>query len=80
MAEEKTEKKYDIVVFGATGFTGQFVVEEIARTIEEERNIKWAIAGRNMAKLQKVLEVASRETGNKKPLLLLYNHDSFSTF
>jgi len=57
------EKKYDIVVFGATGFTGQFVVEEIARTIEEEKGLTWAISGRNMQKLQAVLKEASKQTG-----------------
>ena len=58
------DKKYDIVVFGATGFTGQFVVEEIARTIEEEKGLTWAIAGRNMQKLQAVLREASKQTGD----------------
>ena len=57
------EKKYDIVIFGATGFTGQFVVEEVARTCEEENGISWAIAGRSMAKLQNTLHDASKVTG-----------------
>jgi len=60
---ERFDRKYDIIVFGATGFTGQFVVEEIARTIDEESDLKWAIAGRNMAKLQGVLRTASKRTG-----------------
>ena len=60
----KDERKYDIVVFGASGFTGQYVVEEIARTIAEEKGLSWAIAGRNMAKLQKVLSEASTQTGS----------------
>lgn len=57
-----SEGKYDIVVFGATGFTGEYVVEEIARTIEAEK-LTWAVAGRNMAKLQKTLSSASQHTG-----------------
>lgn len=56
-------KAYDLVVFGATGFTGQFVVDEVARVTEEDGGLKWAIAGRTMAKLQKVLEEASQRTG-----------------
>ena len=56
-------KKFDIVVFGASGFTGQFVVEELARTATEEGGIKWAIAGRTMSKLQNVLTQASKYTG-----------------
>jgi len=55
------EKTYDIVVFGASGFTGQYVVDEVARVAEEEQ-IKWAISGRNMGKLQKVLSESSKRT------------------
>ncbi|GFO29898.1 saccharopine dehydrogenase oxidoreductase [Plakobranchus ocellatus] len=55
-------KKYDIVVYGATGFTGQYTVDEVARVAEEE-NLSWAVAGRNMAKIQKVLSESSSRTG-----------------
>lgn len=57
-------QRYDIIIFGASGFTGQFVVEEVARIADEEGSLTWAIAGRTMAKLQKVLEAASRKTGS----------------
>ena len=57
-----SDKEFDIVIFGATGFTGQFVVEEVARIAEEE-GLKWAIAGRSMPKLQNVLKTASQHTG-----------------
>ena len=63
-------KKFDIVVFGASGFTGQFVVEELARTASEEAGIKWAIAGRSMSKLQHVLTQASKYTGGTARALL----------
>lgn len=53
-------EKYDIVIFGASGFTGQFVVEELARyTASANANLKWAIAGRNESKLKKVLQQAT---------------------
>ena len=53
-------RKYDLVVFGATGFAGSLVVEEVAKVADEEK-LTWAISGRNMAKLQKILsEVSSR--------------------
>ena len=58
------EKQYDIVVFGASGFTGQYVVEEIARTVQHQNPVlRWAIAGRNAGKLQNVLKEASKQTG-----------------
>ena len=41
-------REFDLVVFGATGFTGKLVAEYIARSAEKPR---WAIAGRNRDKL-----------------------------
>ena len=54
-------KKYDIVVFGASGFTGQYVVDEVARIAEDE-GLKWAVSGRSMEKIQKVLSESSDRT------------------
>ena len=62
--EPAEPRKFNIVVFGATGFTGQFVVEEIARTMDTEAKFTWAVAGRDMAKLQAVLSTASKVTGD----------------
>lgn len=56
-------RPYDLVVFGATGFTGQFVVDEVAKVAEEEGGLSWAVAGRNMEKLQTVLVQSSERTG-----------------
>lgn len=58
-------ERYDIVIFGASGFTGQFVVEEVARVAPTER-LTWAVSGRSMEKIQKVLSKASKRTGNKR--------------
>jgi len=61
------DRNYDIVVFGATGFTGQYVVEYVAKAAQDAENeggvLKWAVAGRNAAKLGKVLDQASLNTG-----------------
>ena len=48
-------KEYDIIVFGATGFTGKLICEYLSKH-EEVKNIKWAIAGRNKYKLEQVVE------------------------
>jgi len=60
-----SNRPYHIIIFGASGFTGQFVVEEVARTASEgpKGNLKWAVAGRNRAKLERVLEQASEVLG-----------------
>lgn len=59
------ERKYDLVVFGASGFTGQFVVEEVARKTNDILNFKWAVAGRNAEKLQNCLKKAGEITGDE---------------
>ena len=47
-----TEKKYDIVVYGATGFTGKLLAEYITRTYGVTKQLKWAIAGRSKTALE----------------------------
>ena len=44
-------KKYDFIVFGASGFTGKLVVEYVLKTYGFNSGINWAIAGRNKQKL-----------------------------
>ncbi|MCO5231496.1 MAG: saccharopine dehydrogenase NADP-binding domain-containing protein [Chitinophagales bacterium] len=44
------ERKYDIVVYGATGFTGRLVAEYLAENVDFSKT-KWAIAGRSEYKL-----------------------------
>lgn len=68
MASGVAGQRYDLVVFGATGYTGQFVVEEVARVAQQEKSqgkvpLSWAIAGRSTNKLQDVLTTAKKETG-----------------
>ena len=72
------EKKYDLVVYGASGFTGQYTVDEVA-VVAEQENLSWAIAGRNMAKLQKVLSEASSRTGKNLEEIAIIIADSSST-
>ena len=48
------DREFDIVLYGATGFTGQLVAEHLNKTYAVGRDLKWAIAGRNEAKLAQV--------------------------
>ncbi|KUJ19561.1 uncharacterized protein LY89DRAFT_780481 [Mollisia scopiformis] len=43
-------RQYDIVVFGATGYTGKLTAEQIALKLPTD--LKWAIAGRSASKLE----------------------------
>jgi len=47
------ERKYDIIVFGCTGFTGLLTAEYLAKTAPK-RGLTFAIAGRNEEKLKEV--------------------------
>jgi short subunit dehydrogenase-like uncharacterized protein len=49
-----SSSKFDIVVYGATGFTGQLVAEYLAAQYKGDGNLKWAMAGRSKEKLASV--------------------------
>src|SRR4029077_17964401 len=49
-----SSSKFDIVVYGATGFTGQLVAEYLASHYRDDKQLKWAMAGRSMDKLKSV--------------------------
>lgn len=63
MTKNATSARFDFVLFGATGFTGQYAVEELARVAKREK-ISWAIAGRSVARLQEVLRRADTQRSN----------------
>src|SRR4051794_9839865 len=50
----KSAKKFDIVVYGASGFTGQLVAEYLALRYAKDSDLKWAMAGRSLEKLASV--------------------------
>ena len=60
----KASPKFDIVVYGATGFTGQLVAEYLAANYSGKDAPKWAMAGRSLEKLANVREAigASADT------------------
>jgi short subunit dehydrogenase-like uncharacterized protein len=47
-----SEREFDIVLFGATGFTGALTAEYLAR--HAPAGLRWALAGRSPEKLEKV--------------------------
>lgn len=50
-------KKFDIVVFGATGFTGRLVAEVLNRRCGVGGKVAWALAGRSLDKLAEVRQL-----------------------
>ena len=51
-----SERELDVVVFGASGYTGKLVAEYIQSEYGENGSVKWAIAGRNREKLEGIRE------------------------
>ena len=64
---------YDLVIMGATGYTGKLAVAYVAS--QYGTTIKWAIAGRSRSKLT---AVASSEGGDLPPLIIADSHDKRS--
>jgi hypothetical protein len=58
------ERKYDLVLIGATGFTGSLGVRYLAKTYGVNKDVKWAIAGRSQSKLDDVKKRWAKELGN----------------
>jgi short subunit dehydrogenase-like uncharacterized protein len=48
---------FDVIVFGATGFTGRLVAEYLNARCGVGRSVSWAIAGRNREKLAQVRDL-----------------------
>ena len=46
--------EFDVVVFGASGYTGRLVAEHLLRTYGVGKSVKWAMAGRSATKLTEV--------------------------
>jgi short subunit dehydrogenase-like uncharacterized protein len=47
-------KEFDVIVFGATGFTGRLVAEYLTTRYGASGEVRWAMAGRSAAKLAQV--------------------------
>lgn len=65
-----SDRPFDLVLFGATGFTGTLVAEYVAR--HGPRDLRWAIAGRSREKL----EAVRRDLGlGDLPIEIADSHD-----
>ncbi len=81
MLNPAPSRPYDIVLFGATGFTGKLVAEYLA--VNAPGDMRWAIAGRSQKKLEAVrTELATLRGVNPRtsalPILLADGRDQAS--
>jgi short subunit dehydrogenase-like uncharacterized protein len=72
-----SDVEFDVVLFGATGFTGKLVAEYLA---QHARNTRWAIAGRSRDKLEAVKNglVAIDARLKDLPVIVADGHDETS--
>lgn len=74
-----SNREFDVIVWGATGFTGQLVVEYLAETYGVDGELRWAIAGRNHSKLETVRQSCLAEgQRDKLPILIADSADPIS--
>ncbi len=50
----RPSRPFDVVMWGATGFTGKIVAERMLLTYGAGRSLRWALGGRSREKLEKV--------------------------
>jgi len=67
---ESSDRDFDVIVWGATGFTGRLVAEYIALTYGVGRELRWAIAGRSADKLASIASMVSESQAEDLPQLL----------
>lgn len=66
--------EFDIVLWGATGATGRRVAHHLASRCASEGNVRWALAGRNQAKLEAVRSTLGSH-GADVPIIIGDSHD-----
>ena len=71
-----SDKSFDVVIYGATGFTGKLVVEYMQEKYGNDEDVSWAIAGRSKEKLIAVSE--DLKVGSNVPHLLVDSNDTDS--
>lgn len=67
-------RDFEVVVWGATGFTGQLVAEHLSRNYGSNQPLRWALGGRNQAKLEELAGHLATSSG-PLPMLVGDSHD-----
>lgn len=68
MKNALNQRKYDVIVWGASGFTGRLVTEYLLGKYGAHGDLRWAIAGRDRSKLE--------DTCSDLPVIIADSFDS----
>ena len=72
-----TEREYDLILLGATGYTGKLTAQYIFKSLPLD--LKWAIAGRNKQKLQEVANSLKPLNPSRQPVGKLWTPSFLSS-
>ena len=71
------QREFEVLVWGATGFTGRLVAEHLAKYYGDNRPLRWAVGGRNQAKVERLSEELDAPSG-RIPFVIGDSHDRAS--
>ncbi|XP_034936676.1 saccharopine dehydrogenase-like oxidoreductase [Chelonus insularis] len=64
-----TEERLDLIIFGATGFTGKYTVQEAVK-LGKTNQFTWGVAGRNKERLQEVIKNYASDAEGTIPIIV----------
>ena len=71
----KRNKEFDVIIWGASGFTGRLMVAHLFKNYGVNGDLIWAMAGRNKKKLK---QVRSEIADNSVPIIIADSNDEVS--
>lgn len=69
------EREFDVIFWGASGFTGQLVLDYLVKQYGIGKSLKWAIAGRNKEKLNNVAKDAAGDLASEITIIIADSND-----
>ena len=69
MTKSNASREFDIIVWGATGFTGALVAHYLLRQYGSDGDLRWAIAGRSQKKLDALRQELGLENGKLETIV-----------
>ena len=60
------DREFDVIIYGATGFTGRLVAEYFAQ--HYAKSVRWALAGRDLARLASIRDALAARFPLEQPL------------
>lgn len=75
--ENNDQREFEVIVWGATGFTGHLVAEYLASEYGVGKDLRWAIGGRSQKRLEAVRASLGADAADL-PLVLAESHNRAS--